>query len=93
MDIILKIWLAFLAALMCLCIVILIKNEITCRRRLDIADAIFRYQIDCFYNNVCELVNYEDMESYDNTLYRLWDWSNKRILPKEKFEIIKPYMK
>lgn len=26
------------------------------------------------------------------TFYRWWDWGYTRILPKDKFEIIKPYL-
>lgn len=37
-------------------------------------------------------VDYDDMENYVVTLWRLWDWGYTRILPKDKFEIIKPYI-
>jgi hypothetical protein len=37
-------------------------------------------------------VNYDDMESYDETLFRLFDFGYKNILPKEKYDIIKPYI-
>ncbi len=38
-------------------------------------------------------VEYEDTEDIIKTLFRLWDWSYKRILPAEKFAIIEPYIK
>jgi hypothetical protein len=38
-------------------------------------------------------VTFDDMEDLYATLWRLWDWGYKHILPKEKFEIIKPYLK
>lgn len=33
------------------------------------------------------------MEDYEDTLFRLWDFGCKNILPKEAYEIIKPYIK
>ncbi len=32
------------------------------------------------------------MEGYDKTLWRWWDWGYKNILPKEDYELIKPYI-
>jgi hypothetical protein len=32
------------------------------------------------------------MESYNKTLYRLWDWGYKRIVPKEIYDRIKDYI-
>jgi hypothetical protein len=49
--------------------------------------------MDCIENhNYSYLVDYNDEESYEKTLFRLWDWGYTRILPKDKFEIIKPYI-
>jgi hypothetical protein len=36
---------------------------------------------------------FNDIEPFERTVFRLWDWGYKRILPKDKFEIIKPYLK
>ena len=70
-----------------------IKNEFAFRSRIDIIMAIRDYQIECVYTGETELVDYADMESYDDTMRRFWDFGCTRILPKEKFEIIKPYIK
>lgn len=75
----------------------LIKNGITYRWHVLITNAIFLYHIDC--ESILEIdlrekiVSYNDLESYDATLFRFWDWGYKHILPKEKFEIIEPYIK
>lgn len=37
-------------------------------------------------------VDYASLESYDKTLYRLWDWSCDNIVPSKIYEKIKPYM-
>lgn len=84
------------------CFVFVAKNSITLKHRILIIRAIRDYLIDCIKSreylinciesNEVEAVNYGDMESYDKTLWRVWDWGYTRILPKEKFEIIKPYV-
>lgn len=75
----------------------LIKNGITYRWHVLITNAIFLYHVDCESNLEIDLrekiVSYNDLESYDATLFRFWDWGYKHILPKEKFEIIEPYIK
>lgn len=71
----------------------------TSKNQLIIAAAIFAYQ-----NRMCDehdwtssetvefAVTYDDMESFDDTDKRWWDWGYTRILPPDKFEIIKPYI-
>ena len=71
----------------------LIKNNITCMHHFTILDAVLEYRIECVENNTKMAVDYNDLENYDKTLFRIWDWGYTRILPKDKFEIIKPYIK
>lgn len=82
---------AFLTLLVC--IFLIIKNENAEYNRIIIFDAINYYKKDMqtIYKNVYE-VDFEDMESYEKTLFRLWDWGYKNILPPDKFKIIKPYI-
>ena len=70
----------------------LIRNEVAFKQRNKIMDAIHRYHIDCVYKNTDQYVDYADMEEYDDTMNRFWDFGYTRILPKDKFEIIKPYI-
>lgn len=69
-------------------IIALIKNENTSKNRGIIIEAIYQYRIKC--ND--PIVNYSDMEDYEKTLFRIGDWTYKKILPKEKYEIIKEYI-
>lgn len=70
-----------------------IKNEITYRNRMIIANAIFSYSMAMINaENFAYCVDFSDMEEYETTLWRLWDWGYKNILPKEKYEIIKDYI-
>ena len=54
------------------------------------------YAIDAYVTEFdCPLKGLEllwQMEDFDKTLFRLWDWGYKNILPKEDFELIKPYI-
>jgi len=77
-----------------LCLIFIIKSAVTCHHHCRISDAICRYCISMIDQNRFNYeVYYDDMEEFDTTLWRLWDWGYKRILPSDKFEIIKPYMK
>lgn len=74
----------------------ILKNENACKNRCIIVNAIFEHHI-CALNSFDMLrhfeVEYNDVEPYGKTLFRLYDWGYTRILPKEKYEIIKPYIK
>lgn len=78
------------------CVIVLIfamcKNSNTYKNRQIILNAIFVYQMKCIWNHEEGVVEYSDMSHYDKTFYRIWDWGYTRILPKEKFEVIKPYI-
>jgi hypothetical protein len=74
------------------CIVMMIKNEFAHKNRIKILIAIRDYKMHCATYYEPEEVDWADMEHYDKTLYRLWDWGCTRILPKEKYEIIEPFI-
>ena len=74
----------------------MIKNLRTYDVHMTISKAIYSYRIACIeaWNlNDLDLVKYNDAENYIKTVFRFWDWGYTRILPKDKFEIIKPYIK
>ena len=76
-----------------LCFIFTVKALVTYKQQCTIADAVFRYTMDLIDQSICEYdVDILDIEDFDKTLWRLWDWGYKRILPKDKFEIIKPYI-
>lgn len=55
---------------------LLIKNERTFKQQTTISTAIFNYKMHCIQNDCTHFdVDYDDMESYGNTLLRLWDWA------------------
>lgn len=84
---------AAMQSLIVVCVFFLIKTCNAFSNRQTIIDAIYHYQVARIMAGLSYDVDYSDMESYGNTLYRVWDWSNKRILPEEKYEIIKEYLK
>lgn len=75
-------------------IILLIKNEVTKHHQLLILDAIESYNKDKILAlKFSETIDFNCMEYYDDTLFRLWDWGYKHIVPPETFEVIKPYIK
>lgn len=81
-----------MAVILILGVIFGVKNWVTFMNHDKINNAIHLYEMQCLYKTKEPLVSYEDMESYESTLFRLWDWGYKRILPPEKFEIIKPFI-
>lgn len=73
---------------------IVIKNIIT-RRNFDIiSNAIHTYNTDVIWKKIDgERMSYDDMAGYCKTLFRFWDFGYKNILPKDKYELIKKYIK
>lgn len=75
--------------------IMVIKNNVTSEQRCKIIDAIFAYQ--CKYHDEHgkkdSSVWFDDMCSYRRTLWRLHDWGHKHIIPADKFEKIKSYIK
>jgi len=71
------------------------KNDNAFDNCVIILKAIYNYKLDLIDNgNLGEsLVDYDDMRSYEAVFLRIWDWGYENILPKDKFEIIKPYIK
>ena len=58
----------------------------------EITDAIFVYQMECIRAHEPYEVTYDDAEDMDKTIWRLWDWGHKRILPREKYIKVAPYI-
>lgn len=76
------------------CVYMSFRNEYVFKNHMIILNAIHMYRRDMIARGefVNFKVNYDDMESYDETLFRLFDFGYKNILPKEKYDIIKPYI-
>lgn len=71
----------------------LYKNEVTCRNQLIITGAIYKYRLYVLeQGSHIFLVGYSDMESYDRTLWRIWDFGYKNILPRHLYEIVEPFI-
>lgn len=68
-----------------------------CDRRCDLVDAILVYHITCLGSkkfNKAYSVEFDDIRgSYGIWDFLPWNWSYKRMLPADKYEIIKPYLK
>lgn len=69
------------------------RNKLVEKNHCIIMRAIFNYRIACIYSRDLPLVDYEDMESYNRTFWRLLDFGYEHILSGEKFKIVEPYIK
>ena len=79
-----------------LCGIPIAKNINTYNNHDKIDKAIYKYKLICIRNHDWDAlhhVEYRDVEDYMKTFWRFWDWGYTRIIPKDKFEIIKPYIK
>lgn len=76
----------------CFCHLMICRSEIACRMQIKINKAIYKYRCDCIKTNKIPKVDYDDEEAYEKTMWRLWDFGYKNILPKEKYEIIKEFI-
>ena len=69
-----------------------VKNEVTFKNREKILDAIYDYCEDtCDFGHVILMI--DNMESYDETLWRLRDFGCENILPRDDYKLIKPYIR
>lgn len=95
-DVVLTILIVVLIICLLFFTILNFKNMNTAKNQIRILNAITDYQDDCVKKDMYKEalnVTIQDKEDYDKTLWRLWDWGYTRILPKDKFEIIKPYIK
>lgn len=84
-----------LVTLWAFCGVMLIKNNLTYKNRTIIADAIFKYnlnQISLSNSSVDFIDTASVVESYNKTLFRLYDWGYKNIVPVDVLEKISPFI-
>lgn len=71
-------------------IYLILKTENTYRQRMKIIKAIFDYSQDNgFY---CYIEMSDKKETFNQTLWRLWDWGCKNIVDQDTYEKIKDYL-
>ena len=69
----------------------MIKTENAYDNQVKILDAIVEYGHES--GDLTKAMHMLDhIESLFLTIFRMWDWGYTRILPKEDFELIKPYL-
>ena len=83
---------SFLVTSLVFCIVIMFKSDNALKNQMKILRAIDDYGKETNDKFNCILL-LNSMETFSQTMWRLWDWGYTRILPKEDFEWIKPYIK
>lgn len=92
LELILFVILWFAIAVMLFSVFFLVKNEVTFKNHKKIINAISSFAKE---NNEYEIgiALMHSMEDYNKTLWRWWDWGCTRILKKEDYELIRPYLR
>ena len=73
--------------------ILILRTEVVFRQQMKILIAVYRYSCFCLDSDITPQVELDDVEDFNTTFNRFWDWGYKRILTKEKYEIIKEYIK
>lgn len=75
-------------------VVLFIRTNVAYRNQTIIGDAVLAYSIDMINRDMFEAieVRFRDIEPFERTMFRLWDFGYTRLLPPDKFEIIRPYI-
>ena len=80
-------------------VIILIKYLNTTVKRCNILDAIEKYNQQEIENHCLEytdepvkLIPYRFSKTYYETLFNLFDWGYKNLVPPDVYEKIKPYL-
>lgn len=85
----------FLIICLLFLVFLIIRTEATAQNRSKVVDNIYNYQTWCVETgNFDKLfdVDFSDMESYTETLYRITDWGHDHILPEDKQHILNTYV-
>lgn len=83
----------FLILLVIASFYILIKNNNTYKRHNQITMSIYYYNMDVVNNpDNRVLISYDCMENYYKTLFRVFDWGYKKIVPWYVLNRIEEYM-
>lgn len=73
--------------------IFLAKNFNTLKKHEFISTAIFWHNITAISEHRSEdCIDYDVMESYEKTLFRVWDWGYKNIVPPDVLEKISPFI-
>lgn len=74
-------------------VLLMIRNELAYKQFIRLTDAVYAYINECILQETQPVVQFSDFADYDDIASRVWDWSDRDILPPEKYEIIKPFLK
>ena len=79
------------------CLIMLVRINVASKNQKKILKAIYEYgKTQILLGNYAEADNalnfYDQMESLDKTMWRIWDYSYKNIVPEEIYTKIKPFI-
>ena len=88
-----RVYICACIAAIIVCLYMLVRTKVAYRNQMRVCDAVYLYSVRCLNRGEEPKVFFDDMEPFEDTMYRLFDFGCGRILPKEKFLLIKPFLK
>lgn len=82
----------FLLIIYTVLMIICIRNNVAFNNRQIIIKAIYDYYAEDFNRYNPDFCFYDTLEPYYKTMFRIWDFGHKRIVPPEVYDLIKDYI-
>ena len=73
-------------------VIICTRNQVAFNNRQIIIKAIYDYYAEDFKRYNPDSCFYDMLEPYYKTMFRIWDFGHKRIVPPEVYDLIKNYI-
>ena len=74
-------------------VILLLKNNNTYKNRIILLNAIAKHNCAAMREDQCDkLIDYGCIESYYTTLFNLFDWGYKNLVPRDVYKRIEPFI-
>lgn len=74
-------------------IILLLKNNNTYKNHIILLNAIAEHNRVAILEDQCDKrISYECIESYYKTLFNLFDWGYKNLVPRDVYKRIEPFI-
>lgn len=86
-----RLLISFCIAQLIISLYLFAKSVNTGHQRMKIMNALFVYNVENLHSDEGSLL-FTEMEPYISTLLRWWDWGCKRIVSRDVYSRIEPYI-
>lgn len=74
-------------------VILLLKNNNTYKNHIILLNAIAEHNRVAILEDQCDkCISYECIESYYKTLFNLFDWGYKNLVPRDVYKRIEPFI-